>query len=246
MMRAPMVAVLVVFGSVVAAPGASAAVSAHANTPEAATRDAQDSEVAKAPSEILADATMAMTSAPVLLVQGTVQTDSGRVSLKIASGHGSGGGTVFLDGAQLDLVVASPNVYLRGTADSWTKLSGNPTAAALLGEKWVQSTTADQDFAAIAALTDTSGLASMLTVSGTLTKGRVTKFQGHKAIPLHDDGGSSPGTLYVAATGTPYPLGVVSDAAQAGRVVFSRYGKARIPAPPAQSVSMSQLLAAGA
>jgi hypothetical protein len=244
-MRAPLVAVLVFLGAVAVASPATAGEATHRNSQPVVVRAAHTGEAAKSPAEILRDATTAMTSAPVVLVTGTVQSKDGRTSLKIASGHGTGGGVMFLDGQEFDIVVAAPNVYVKGTAAAWATVSGNPAAGAVLGGRWVQSTTDDKDFSGLASLADLSGLSqSMLTVSGTLTKGPVTDFQGRKAIPLHDDG-AEPGTLYVAATGTPYPLGLVRTTGEPGQVVFSHYGKAKIPAPPAQFVSLSQLQSAG-
>ena len=113
-------------------------------------------------------------------------------------------------------------------------VTGNDAAATLLAGKWIQGTTADENLAGLASLADISKMSeSLLKPDGTVTKGPVTVYQGKKAIPLHDDG-ANPSTLYIAATGPPYPLGVVKDDTAAGAVRFSKYGKVHPPTPPAR------------
>ena len=164
---------------------------------------ASSGEAAKTPTEILTDAAAALGTSSGVLLTGTVEEDSGRVTMRLVSGQGAGGGLMYINGKRVDLVLAPPNVYMKGSGDFWTSITGNQAAATLLADKWIQGSTADESMAGLASLADITKMsASLLKPEGTVTKGPVTDYQGQKAIPLHDDGGT-PSTLYVAAKGKP-------------------------------------------
>ena len=146
---------------------------------------ASNGEAAKSPTEILADAAAAIGSTNGVLISGTVQGDNGRVTISLVSGQGAGGGVMFINGARIDLVLAPPNVYMKGSEGAWASITGNDAAATLLAGKWIQGTTADENFAGLASLADISKMSeSLLKPDGAVTKGPVTVYHGKKAIPL--------------------------------------------------------------
>jgi hypothetical protein len=211
----------------------------------ARTASAGNGEAAKDAAAILADAKVATGGAQTLRISGTVKEDGKTMSLDLVSGHGSGGGTIRRDGSTIRIVVHPPNVYLKADAASWTKLAGTPAAGQLLAGKWLQTTTDDSDFGSFAKLLDASALADGITSTGAVTKGKTTTYRGKKAIPLVD--GDENGTLYVAATGAPYILGVVgSGSKQGSEIRFTQYDTAKIPAEPSNSISVSAQKSSGA
>src|SRR6202042_1384840 len=134
-------------------------------------------------------------------VSGQVTSSGRQTTLNVVAGQGEGGGNVGTSGANLELVLAQSNVYIKADQASWQTLTPNSALAELLANKWLQTTIANSDFADIANLLDLSKLTASLKPTGTLTKGSITTFHGQSAIPLTDSGNG--GTLYVASDGTP-------------------------------------------
>ena len=136
-------------------------------------------------------------------------------------------------------MLARSNVYIRADQASWQTLTTDSALASLLANKWLQTTTANSDFADIANLLDLSKLTASLRPKGTLTKGSITMFHGKSAIPLDDSGNG--GTLYVANEGTPYILGLKGGGSSSGTLTFAQYNSGSIPSVPSGAVSLSQL-----
>jgi len=173
-------------------------------------------------------------------ISGTVTNGGKPTSLNIVSAQGAGGGTITSGGATINIVVVPPNVYLKADKASWTKLANSAVAGQLFAGKWLQTTTADKDFGSFAQLLDAATLTQQITANGTVTKGAVTTFHGKKAVPLRD--ASANGTLYIAASGSPYILGLVGSGAKRGsQLLFTQYGSAKVPSAPSNAISLAQL-----
>jgi len=198
-------------------------------------------EAAKSATTILADAKAATSASSAVRVSGTVVKGGQRTTLNIVSARGGGGGTITTAGATLTIVVVPPNVYMKADKSSWTKLAKSAAAGQLFAGKWLQTTTADANFGSFAQLLDTGTLTQQITSSGKITKGPVTTFRGKQAVPLNDSSGNG-GTLYVAATGTPYILGLAGTGAhKSSQIVFTQYGTAPVPNAPTTAISLAQL-----
>ena len=136
-------------------------------------------------------------------------------------------------------------------AAAWKVLFGggsSATAAATeLADQWLQTTTTNASFGSLAVFVDVSTLTAQLgKPAGKVSKGRTTTFDSKAAIPLLNDHAGTGSTLYVAATGKPYILGLTNtQAKQRGKLTFSNFGKAAAPAVPSGSISLSKLEAAG-
>jgi hypothetical protein len=196
-------------------------------------------ESVKSANHIFRDAQTATGGATSARVSGQVTSSGRQTTLDVVAGQGKGGGTVGTSGASLQLVLAQPNVYIKADQASWQTLTSNSALASLLANKWLQTTTANSDFADIANLLDLSKLTASLKPTGTLTKGPTATFSGKSAIPLADSGNG--GTLYVANEGTPYILGLTGSGSNSGTLKFGQYDSASIPSPPSGAVSLSQL-----
>jgi hypothetical protein len=103
-----------------------------------------------------------------------------------------------------------------------------------------KSPEASGQLGALAGFTDLKKLFNQLLSShGTLVKGPITTARGMKAVPLTDR--TKGGTLYVAATGKPYPIEVVNGGADNGQITFDRFNQPVSLTPPAGAIDMSQL-----
>jgi hypothetical protein len=210
----------------------------------AAAAGARDStsngEAAKSATRILADAKAATNGTSTVTISGTIITGGHRLSLDIVSGHGAGGGTIGKDDVTFHIVVTPPNIYLMSKAATWTKITGSRAAGQLFAGKWIQTTTANEDFADFSRLVDISALTGTMTASGAVSKGAITTFRGKPAVPLEDNGSKDPGTMFVAAVGRPYILGIVSADGKS-HLLFSQYGSAKPPTTPKHSISLAEL-----
>jgi hypothetical protein len=113
------------------------------------------------------------------------------------------------------IIVADGSFYMKGNAAWWKEVEAGRDADALAG-RWFKV-----PFALAKELTqvlDPKTLSRCLvTEHGTLTRGGTTTVDGQRAIVIIDKGdrpGSAPGKLYVAATGEPLPLRIVTTGKQ--------------------------------
>lgn len=200
-------------------------------------------EAGKPAMTILADAKKATDKARTAHVVGKFNEGGTTTTIDIRIGHGQGGGSVSQGGVSFDIILHKPKVYLKAGKATWTKLS-NSAAAQILANRWLQTTTANKDFSDLAKLMDLGTLTNQLTPSGSLIKKGTTTYRGQKAIPLFDSGPGG-GTLYVAAQGTPYILGLAPKRASQGSVRFSGYNTTKIPPAPKNSINLNALEASG-
>jgi hypothetical protein len=144
-------------------------------------------------------------------------------------------------GDSFDVVRVGKTVYVRGSRAFYTKVAGKQ-AAALLDGKWLSAPAATGEFASIGAFTDIGTFfTGVLGSHGRITKGAETTFGGQKVIALVDHS-SSGGTLYVATTGKPYPMGISSPhGGAAGAVHFTGWGATIRIAAPKSSIDLTKL-----
>jgi hypothetical protein len=117
---------------------------------------------------------------------------------------GTGGAGTLIDGAnRFDIIQVRRFLYFRAGANFWLAHTSR-AAAKRFANHWVRTPVANKDFAWMTELTDIrkllSGLASS---SGSLKLGQTKTIRGTPAVGLLDGGG---GTIWVAASGTPFPL----------------------------------------
>lgn len=196
-------------------------------------------EAAKAPAQIVKDAQAATGSATSVHITGKVNSGGQNVQLDVVADHGRGGGTITLNGSSFQTVLDGKTVYLKADKAAWTK-EANASVASLLADKWLKTTTDNQDFAEFATLLDISQLVSNFTPTGTLTKGKVTSIDGVPSVPVAE-GGSDGGTMYVGNSGTPYIVAIAGPTSGSGQINFTQYNTAKIPAAPQGAIDLSQL-----
>ena len=67
----------------------------------------------------------------------------------------------------------------------------------------------------------------------------VTTVNGQKVVALTDT--AKHGTLYVAASGKPYPVAIVKSGANGGRISFGQFNKPVSLTPPPNAIDISKL-----
>ncbi len=117
-------------------------------------------------------------------------------------------------------------------------------AASLFKGKWLKASSSDASFGSFGKLTSIKALiGSLPQADGTLSKGSTSTLAGQPVIAVDSSKG---GTMYVATTGTAYPLQVSKNSGgQSGKVTFSDYNKPFTITAPANSINIDQLTSGG-
>jgi hypothetical protein len=186
--------------------------------------------------DVLSTATAAMKSTAAVRVNAFLKDDDDQdVHLSAAMTHSDTCAAAVAEGADssFQIIGIGETYYLKADADYWRDSGGadGDTLARALAGKWAKlPAEAADDFdglCRVGALLDPSD-------GGPVTRGAATTAYGRPVVPLRqrdDDGTVS--TAYVAATGTPYVLGI-ADSDGYGRARFTDFGKVpKISAPPA-------------
>lgn len=217
-----------------ASTGAETTQSAPAET----TASGEDNGVADlSADEVLAAARDAALGATAVHVSG--EGEGLGLDLTLVRGEGAEG-SIDQGGTQLELVAVGGNAYLKGTDDFWRETVGED-AVDLLGGKWLRVDGNDEDFASFTQFTDfDTFLGQMLTPEGRrVTKGEVETRDGQEVVPL--TGEASRGTLYIAATGEPFPVAIVPEGADEGEVTFDGWNEPVELTAPEDAVDAAEL-----
>jgi len=198
-----------------------------------------NSEAKRAPAVVVADAIVALARSHSVKLTGSLDGAAGRLGIDIVMSNGHGGGGRLTQRGTLDFVVAPPELFLRADAAYWMASGADQATAANLAGKWLKTSTTNQRFTNLVQLADVVYWAKQIDLqSAPITKQRTTRYHGKKVVPIHDPTPGSETTLYVAATGTPYPVAVVVDSDTAHGLEFARFGTAKRPAPPKGAVAL--------
>jgi hypothetical protein len=195
----------------------------------------------KSAEEILSAAVTAAKGASSVHMSGSV-TSSGQpigVDFQLAKGRGATG-SMTLNGAKADLVLVGGKVYMKGSAQFWSRAGGTQGAAAaqLLKDRWVVAPATGQ-FTSLVQITDVNALMGQLSKDhGTLTKGAETKVAGEKVIAVKSSKG---GTLYVATTGKPYPIQLSQSGGGGGKITFDNWGASVKLEAPKGAIDLSKI-----
>jgi hypothetical protein len=198
-------------------------------------------ESGKTAQQVLTDARNAAESASAVHVAGSISSNGSAITLDIHVTNGKGGkGELAEQGLSFQLVRVGDKVYVKGS-DAFYKQVAGAAAAALLHDKWLQGSATTGQFAALAELTDIAKLFdAALGSPGKLENDGETTYKGQKVVAIKD--ASKKGTLYVAATGTPYPVAIVgSGSAHAGAVTFGNWNESVSVSAPKGAVDLGSI-----
>jgi hypothetical protein len=198
----------------------------------------------KSPAEILAATKAATDAASSVHVSGSIVSGSSPITLNMQLLADKGGrGQLSENGLAFELIQVSGTVYIKGSA-AFYKHIGGTAAAQLLQGKWLKAPSNDSDFASLSQLTDLRQLVDQtLANHGTLKKTGTSTVNGQKVVGITDT--TKGGTLYIAATGKPYPIEISKNGSGGGKISFDRWNEAVTLSAPANAIDVAQLQAAG-
>jgi hypothetical protein len=198
----------------------------------------------KSPEQIVEAAKAASAQAKSVHINGTIRSSGKPVSLDMELLAGKGGkGKISQEGFTIQLIQVNGAVYINGSAAFYNHVGG-AAAAQLLQGKWLKAPANSGELASLAELTNLSKLLdSALASHGKLSKGSTTTIEGQKAVAIEDT--TKGGTLYVAATGTPYPLEIAKSGGESGKVLLNRWDKPVSLSAPAGAIDIGKLQKAG-
>jgi hypothetical protein len=192
----------------------------------------------KTPDQIVNAASKALARASSMHVAGSIVSSGQPLALDLSLASGKGGrGQISVGGFVIKVIAVGKTVYLYGSQSFWQHYSG-AAAARLLNGKWLKSPATGQ-LASFAQLTNMAHMAGLLLSHGVLSKGSTSTVNGRAVIALRDT--TQGGTLYVATTGTPYPIEIRRGGSGGGRIVFDRFNEPVALTPPANAIDLSQL-----
>jgi hypothetical protein len=198
----------------------------------------------KSPAEILAATKTAADAASSVHVSGSIVSSGSPITLDMHLRAGKGGrGSLSENGLAFQLIQTGGTVYIKGSPAFYKRIGGT-AAAQLLQGKWLKAAASSSDFASLSQLTDLRQLVDQtLANHGSLTKGQTTTVNGQKVVGLTDK--TKGGTLYIAATGQPYPIEITKNGSGGGKIIFDSWNEPVTVAPPANAIDVAQLQSAG-
>lgn len=223
------------------APGALAAMAAVVLTVAAVVAGCGSSgangESGKPAGQIVTDAQNATMSAPSVHVSGSASASTTPLKLDVVAAPGRGGGTITSGSTILNLILDGQSIYIKADAPTIQSLTGSAAIAGNEANKWLQTGSTNSAFTGLSQLLDITKLPQSFAFGGTPTKQSATTFAGVAVIPVFDP--KSGGTLYVAATGKPYIIGIRSAKSTGGATLtFDRYGAAPVPSAPPNPIML--------
>ncbi len=232
--------------------GSSAAEGAGAPAPATAPSSAASPTATAAPSpsatpgleaasadEILAEARTALLNASSVHAKGGLVSEGTSYTIDLSMVRRRGAtGTMAVEGKGLRLVRIGGTAYVQLDPAFLRSATNSASSVRLLSGTYFKVTArTSAAFAPFVALTDPEqAFGSTLAPTGTVTKGKVVRVNGARAIELLVDGGRT-GRVFVALSGRPYPLRIVYGSSAKQRVDLDRFGaKVVLKAPPAAKV----------
>lgn len=190
----------------------------------------------ESPQKIVNDSLAAANGLKSVHAAGTINSGGQRIALDIQLVGGVGGrGQITLGGLSFKLVGINNYAYMQAPPAVWQKAGAPASAAQQLQGKWLR-TPATGQFASITSLTSIHTLfGQLLTQHGkSLKKGATSTVAGRKVVAV--TGGQ--GTLYVAASGKPYPVELVKAGSEGGKLDFDHFNQKVDLAAPKNTVNL--------
>jgi hypothetical protein len=202
----------------------------------------QSSNLASKPAnEVAKDAVNAAEAASSVHISGQV-TDSGqKIGLDLTLVRDKGAtGSATLRGAKIDVVLVGKTGYLRAGSNFWKQVPHASFVAPILSDKWLKIPADNAQFGSFLGVANEKKLFDELNVHGDLTNKGAATYKGQSVVAIYDPEQHS--TLYVSASGTPYPAGMVkTKPPDAGALSFDDWNKSVTLTAPKDALDLSQL-----
>jgi hypothetical protein len=199
----------------------------------------------KSAEQIFNTAITAAKAAKSVHVSGALKSGSQSVGLDLSIVQGTGASGTISEGAvSFKLISIGGSYYIQPSAGFLQKFVHSAAAASLFKGKWLKASSSNSSFGSFGQLTSIKTLIGSLPhADGTLSKGSTSTLAGQPVIAVDSSKG---GTMYVATTGTAYPLQVSKNSGgQSGKITFSDYNKPFTITAPANSINIDQLTSGG-
>lgn len=170
-------------------------------------------EAAKPASQIFADMKNAVAAANSAHAVGSATGGNGSLAVTIRRNGRAYGNFETGPGANVKVILLGSKIYLYGNPGFWASFGAAGLPLRRITDHWVEASAADLPFKGLVGLLTWSSFTGRLNLTGKLVKKGVRTYLGKKAIVLRDSDPTEKGTLYVSATGKPYPLAIVGGAA---------------------------------
>lgn len=202
---------------------------------------------------VLRDASKAAQDASSFHMSGTIHSSSGTfgstaVGVDLSVVHGKGAtGSLTVGGSKVDLIVAGNSGYMRASSAFWKKFAAKQGggaaasfAASLFGGKWLKFPANNKSFQALTSPTKANSIFKSLNFHHGKLKNQGEKtFKGQSVVAITDT--TKGGTLYVAATGTPYPVALTKAGGKSGgAITFSDWNQPVTVTAPKGALDLSQ------
>jgi hypothetical protein len=200
-------------------------------------------EASKPGKQVVADAVKAADAASSVHMAGQI-ADSGKqvgIDMTIVRGKGANG-SLTLAGDKVDLIVIGDTAYMRAGPTFWKKYGGPAGVGQLLSNKWLKFDTTNPQFGGLTNLTKQKTLFKQLSsTNGTVVNHGATTYNGQNVVAVFDS--PENGTLYVASSGTPYPVAIVkkSTSSTGGKVTFDNWNQSVTLTAPQGALDFSKL-----
>jgi hypothetical protein len=198
-------------------------------------------DATKPASRVFADARKAATQAGSAHVSGTIVSNGTQITLDVDTARGKGAkGSLATNGLQFDLVRIGDKAYVHGSDAFWKHYAG-VAFAQLLHNRWVAVSILQRRFRSIAPLTSLGLLFAKISAGhGKLVNDGKTTYKGQQVVAIRDTSDNS--RLYVAATGTPYPVAIVGGKkSQSGTITFGDWNAHVSLSAPSGAIDISKL-----
>lgn len=198
-------------------------------------------EASKPPERVLADAKAAATKASSAHVSGNVESDAGPITLDLSTTRGKGAkGSMSTNGLKFDLIRIGDVAYIRGSDEFYKHFAGAAIAQLIRG-KWLKASITNPRFHSLLPLTSVGLLLGKVSSShGKLVNDGETTYKGADVVAIRDTSDNS--KLYVAATGTPYPVAIVGGKkGVSGTITFGDWNKHVSLSAPSGALDISKL-----
>lgn len=223
----PRAAVLLVLGGVLAALAGCASSS--------------DPLASKPAPEIFAVSRGAALAASSVHVVSTSGHGPGAFSVQLELSQGGGRARLsFLNRSYYEAIRIGSTVYVRGNHVFERRLERTAGVRLATGE-WLKGPVASPKLASLAALSYLhSELALILNTDNPFAKGSLTTVQGKPAVKLTEHAKLFTGTLYVATTGSPYPIQLQKTGRAPGETTFTGWDQPLSLTAPSDTVALPQ------
>jgi hypothetical protein len=198
-------------------------------------------EASEPAAQVLADAKAAATSASSTHVSGGINSSGTPITLDLVMARGKGAkGSMSTNGLKFDLVRIGNTAYIRGS-DAFYRHFAGAGVAQLLHGKWLKASIVKGRFRSLAPLTSIGLLfAGISAHHGKLVNKGATTYRGQNVVAIQDTSDNS--KLYVAATGTPYPVALVGGRGrQSGAITFDDWNDPVSLSAPKDAIDISAL-----